>query len=71
MLYVRSDPYHNGWYLLCRQKPRDLEDQLLRSQSYETLCNIADGYNEAQRSVSEDNGRDKINNSLVDRELMS
>ena len=71
MLYVRSDPYHNGWYLLCRQKSRDLEDQLLRSQSYETLCNIADGYNDSQRSVSEDSGRDKINNSLVDRELVS
>ena len=71
MLYVRSDPYHNGWYLLCQQKPRDLEDQLLRSQSYETLCKIADGYNDSKRSISESTGRDKINNSLLDKELMS
>ena len=71
MLFVKSDPYHSGWYLLCRQKPRDLEDQLLRSRNYKILCTIADGYNDSKRSISESTGRDKINNSLLDRELMS
>ena len=71
MLYVRSDPYHSGWYLLCRQKPRDLEDQLLRSRNPKVLTAIADGYNDSKRSISEDTGRDKINNSLLNRELLS
>jgi|1_EtaG_2_1085319.scaffolds.fasta_scaffold03741_4 hypothetical protein len=71
MLFVKSDPYHSGWYLLCRQKKMDLEDQLIRSRSHKILCAIADGYNDSQRCVLESSGRDKINNSLLNRELMS